>query len=289
MSTEAAEARDRLAQDPDSGYDNLGQSEEDDAEMEGELAKIWEAETGPGGPAPPALEAEGGDNVQATSLNGAQVSSMVSIVSQVATGQLPRGSGINILLAAFPISSEVAEKIMGEAGQGFVPAGQEQPASSLGQDAWNEEDHPRDEDGQFGSGSRGGAAKTTSPEEKQKKIDSVKINFDRDNTLPGLNAEDLEKLGKEDKPVVLKKSVIERNSDRHPDIRQEEYNYLISHALYDPDSIKPSKNKDKPNYYNFVKHLEDTNSVVLIELSSGKDSHEIVHLVKMNDKNAGKL
>jgi len=154
---------------------------------------------------------------------------------------------------------------------------------------WKEEDHPRDEGGQFGSGGGSGGEAKTTQEEKQKKIDSVKIDFDQDNTLPGLNTEDLERLGKEDKPVVLKKGVIDRNFERHPDIRPEEYNFLIGHALYNPDVIKPSKREDKPNYYNFIKHLDDTNSVVLIELSSGKEQHEIVHLVKMNDANAGKL
>ena len=59
---------------------------------------------------------------QEISLNGAQVTSMVEIVSQVATGMLPRESGINMLTVAFSISGQQAEKIMGEVGRGFVPA-----------------------------------------------------------------------------------------------------------------------------------------------------------------------
>ena len=55
-------------------------------------------------------------------LNGAQVTAMVGIVTAVATGQLPRDSGIQLIANSFPISLEQAERIMGAAGQGFTPA-----------------------------------------------------------------------------------------------------------------------------------------------------------------------
>ena len=57
-----------------------------------------------------------------TALNGAQVEALMGIVAQVATGQLPRASGVEIMVAAFPISRDDAERIMGAVGQGFVPA-----------------------------------------------------------------------------------------------------------------------------------------------------------------------
>jgi hypothetical protein len=57
-----------------------------------------------------------------TALNGAQVEALIGIVAQVATGQLPRASGVEIMVAAFPIGREDAERIMGAVGQGFVPA-----------------------------------------------------------------------------------------------------------------------------------------------------------------------
>lgn len=56
---------------------------------------------------------------QEISLNGAQVTSMVQIVSQVAAGLLPRSSAVQMLLAAFPLTEEQAEKIMGDVGKGF--------------------------------------------------------------------------------------------------------------------------------------------------------------------------
>lgn len=58
----------------------------------------------------------------AASLNGAQVASMLEIVTNVATGQIPRSTGVAIMVAAFPLSQEQAEEIMGTVGDGFVPA-----------------------------------------------------------------------------------------------------------------------------------------------------------------------
>jgi hypothetical protein len=62
-----------------------------------------------------------------TALNGAQVSSMVEVISKVANGELPRGTGVAILTAAFPLTPAQAEKIMGTVGRGFVPAKPETP------------------------------------------------------------------------------------------------------------------------------------------------------------------
>lgn len=78
---------------------------------------------GPDQPRTEESPAEEEHTPQEISLNGAQVTSMVQIVSQVAAGQLPRESGVQMLLAAFPVSQEQAEKIMGEVGKGFaIPA-----------------------------------------------------------------------------------------------------------------------------------------------------------------------
>lgn len=165
---------------------------------------------------------------------------------------------------------------------------------------FDESKHKRDEGGKFSTteSDAGGsedkrpfkqAGSVASPEDKQKKIDSIKIDFSKDNVLPRLNVEDLEKLGKEDKPVLLKKNIIDRNAKRHPDVKPEEYNAMIGKALYASDAIIPSNKPDKPNYYNFVKYLEHDNSVVLLELDSGKDNHEIVHVIKMNNKGVSRL
>jgi hypothetical protein len=42
-------------------------------------------------------------------------------VQQVAIGAIPRETGIGLILAAFPLTADQAEKIMGAVGDGFVP------------------------------------------------------------------------------------------------------------------------------------------------------------------------
>jgi len=70
--------------------------------------------------ADPEIAAEAKDPQAA--LNGAQVSSLLEIVSQVAAGAIPRATGVQILTAAFPLDEAAADKILGTVGAGFVPA-----------------------------------------------------------------------------------------------------------------------------------------------------------------------
>jgi hypothetical protein len=59
--------------------------------------------------------------LQAVALNGAQVAAALSILAQVAAGQLPRDSGVKALVTFFGIDEPAAEAIMGDLGRGFVP------------------------------------------------------------------------------------------------------------------------------------------------------------------------
>lgn len=62
-----------------------------------------------------------------SSLNGAQVESLLSILNLVATGQLPRDSAAALIQSAFALSPEATESILGTIGNGFVPAPQPDP------------------------------------------------------------------------------------------------------------------------------------------------------------------
>lgn len=64
-----------------------------------------------------------------TALNGAQVTAMIEVVTQVALGQIPRESAVQIMQQAFLISEEEANKLLGPAGKGFKPA-QGEPQNS---------------------------------------------------------------------------------------------------------------------------------------------------------------
>lgn len=128
-----------------------------------------------------------------------------------------------------------------------------------------------------------GSSGDISPEQQQK-IDSVKIDFSKDNTLPKLNQDTIDELGPDaDKPILLKKNIIDRNKQVHPEVKEEEYNKLIGTALYAPDVVFPG-NPDKP-YYNFIKRIgEQKHSLVLLEVTCNKDNCEIVHAHWLTDK-----
>jgi hypothetical protein len=66
-----------------------------------------------------------------TALNGAQVSSLLEIVQQVATRMIPRDTGVRLITSSFPVSETQAEAVMGEVGRTFfavAPAPGARPA-----------------------------------------------------------------------------------------------------------------------------------------------------------------
>lgn len=102
--------------------------EDDDAEAEpvdpakpvlpGTSAKPVEAVQG----------APAGEEIQKQALNGAQIASLVQVVTAVANEEIPRESGIAIIALSFQLKPEEAEKLMGSAGNGFEPVKPEPPA-----------------------------------------------------------------------------------------------------------------------------------------------------------------
>lgn len=62
------------------------------------------------------------EDVQQAALNGAQVTSLLEIVSQVAQALIPRDTAVELIVSAFPISRQQAERILGDVGRGFVPS-----------------------------------------------------------------------------------------------------------------------------------------------------------------------
>jgi hypothetical protein len=144
--------------------------------------------------------------------------------------------------------------------------------------------------GASGENESGGGKKATSAEERQKKIDSINIDFEKDNTLPELNSEDLEELGKESKPVLLKKSIIERNVNAHSEVATDQYNKILGNALYNSDlRFKGKTDAHNPDYVNFVKVNPGSNQLVLLEMADRKENYEIVHLFELNDKRLSRL
>ncbi len=178
---------------------------------------------------------------------------------------------------------------------------------------FDESKHPRADDGKFTSGGgtypqnsnsdieiavkaleeldRKRSDKKMTPAEK---IASVHIDFDKDNILPELNDEDLEKVGsKVNKSVLLKKSIIDRNANRHDDAMPDT-ELIIKNALYSPSEVFKG-NKDKP-YYTFVKPMKiskrnglDEYGIVLLDVDEKKDNFELVHWHWVNAEGIEKL
>lgn len=131
-----------------------------------------------------------------------------------------------------------------------------------------------------GSAEEGGKHQKVNIEEK---IKSVKIDFNKDNILPELNAEDLEELGVESKPVRLKKNIIDLNKYRHPDISSEEAVSLIAQALYSPEYIVPGK---REGAYHFISQSDGKDSpLVLLDIEQNEDGYfDIVHFFKVRER-----
>lgn len=148
-------------------------------------------------------------------------------------------------------------------------------------DEWDESKHPPADNGQFGSGNS-----NTEKENKvnaEEKIKAVNIDFTKDNILPELNADDLEELGVESKPVRLKKSIIDRNSERHADIKEKEVSQLIGKALYSPEYIVPGK---RTGSFHFISKNENGESpLVLLDIEQSDDGYfDIVHFFKVRER-----
>lgn len=108
------------------------------------------------------------------------------------------------------------------------------------------------------------------------------INPSQNYELPRLNKLDLEKLGKEDKPVILKKNIIQKNKNNHPEVSIDEYNDILTDTLINTTEILQVQPNKKPNYYTFVN--VNKNDVSVVELSDNKDSYEVVNFFKINTK-----
>lgn len=84
---------------------------------------------------------EGGDEVAidpSESLNGAQVTAMLEVITRVRNGEISKGTAVKVINAAFPLSSEQAASLLAEIKEGESPS--------------EEDDEPADPDGSPASG-----------------------------------------------------------------------------------------------------------------------------------------
>ena len=125
--------------------------------------------------------------------------------------------------------------------------------------------------------------------EEDKEI-KEKIDWTKDNTLPNFPKSLLKEYGFQDKPILLKFNVIDRNfNERHKDVDKEKAIKILGNALYKTDEIFYGR-VDRPNYYNFIHYTDDGHSdLVLVEIEEKKENYEIVHFYSMNKRGQRKL
>lgn len=167
---------------------------------------------------------------------------------------------------------------------------------------FDENKHPRDRDGKFtSSDGNGGTHEATEAEKRRlnekgiytdsgkkkltpaEKIASVHIDFTRDNILPELNEDTLDKLGENsNKQVLLKASTIKRNLGRHIDVSESVMQDIICEALYNPIDVFPA-NPNNPNYYHLASFVEIPRKdglkmgLVLLDIDKNKEYFDIGH------------
>ena len=166
---------------------------------------------------------------------------------------------------------------------------------------FNEEEHPRNSEGEFISKD---IAELSAEQLKQKilseqvkktkmtpaeKIASVHIDFDKDNILPELNDSELAKVGaKTNKPVLVKKNIIDRNFEEHNDLTAEDFQSIVAQALYTPSEVFAA-HRDKP-YFHFAKVIEINSKgkpeigLALLDIDENKDNFELVHAYFVGSK-----
>lgn len=126
------------------------------------------------------------------------------------------------------------------------------------------------------------------------KIASVHIDFTKDNVLPELNEDTLEKLGEEkNRQVLLKSSTIKRNLGKHIDVPENVMQDIIAEALYNPIDVFPANPKN-PNYYHMASFVEIKGKnglkmgLVLLDVDKNKDYFDIGHAYFVDGDNFDK-
>lgn len=109
--------------------------------------------------------------------------------------------------------------------------------------------------------------------------------------LPPVSEQVGEAIGAGNKPVIIKKNILERNSIIHADLTPEQSKDILKSALYSPTLYGQNQKKTRP--YNWVvintKDKDGRNRLVLLEINNTKDNIEIVHWHYINERGLEKI
>ena len=133
---------------------------------------------------------------------------------------------------------------------------------------------------------------------KVEAVSSIDEITDEDFTAPMRNVQlpELPKnvaaaIGTDGKPVVIKKNILKRNTERHPDVSPSQSRGILKAALYTPNLYGQNQRASRP--YNWVlisvKGKDGRNKLVLLEVNHNKDFAEIVHWHFVEDRAIEKI
>ena len=106
--------------------------------------------------------------------------------------------------------------------------------------------------------------------------------------LPLLPKNVADALGSEGKPVIIKKSIFEKNLTNHPELEPEDSRAILAEALYNPNLVGQTQPSRRPSYKVAVK-TGDKNSVVVLDVYNDKKQIEIVGWRRINEKGLAKM
>lgn len=95
-------------------------------------------------------------------------------------------------------------------------------------------------------------------------------------------------LGSGEKPIIIKKNILEKNRNNHPEITPQASRSILQDALYSPTLIGQAQPIKRPNYWVAIE-TSDKNSVVVLEVNDNKDNVEIVGWRLVDSKGLEKL
>lgn len=106
--------------------------------------------------------------------------------------------------------------------------------------------------------------------------------------LPRLPPLVLEKLGVEDKPVVISERVAKKNLLNHPELKPSDGEMVLREAIYNPTSVVQTQKTKRPNYFQFV-HEDEKSQVSVIEINVNKDRYEVVNWYQIGKRQLKQL
>lgn len=107
--------------------------------------------------------------------------------------------------------------------------------------------------------------------------------------LPPLAEETREMIGTDNRKVVIKKSVFDKNRKHHQELSAEENRQVLNAALTNADMIINDKPRNKPNYWIIVNLNNDENAVLNVDIDSRKQYIEVVGWRKVRGRSVKQI